>query len=101
MFTECSKLKTIILPNTITSLGKFAFKNSGLTEITIPRLVTSIGDGCFSECKYLEEINSTPYVAPTLGTNVFKNVGISVPTTTLKAVYVSGDASYNSWVEIF
>ena len=35
----------------VTSIGYFAFENcSGLTEVTIPNSVTSIGDGAFSLC---------------------------------------------------
>ena len=47
----------IRLPETITSIGKNAFKKQhNLTSITIPKSVTSLGDGAFSECENLESI---------------------------------------------
>ena len=42
------KLKEIILPNSVTSIGQYAFSGcSGLTSITIPNSVTSIGEDAF------------------------------------------------------
>ena len=44
-----NSLKSVILPESITSIGNGAFFNcSSLTEITIPSSVTSIGDSAFS-----------------------------------------------------
>ena len=50
-FYECTALKSITIPNSVTSIGKYCFYYcSGLTSITIPNNVTSIGDGAFSNC---------------------------------------------------
>ena len=43
--------KTTIIPNSVTSIGDFAFKYcSGLTSVTIPNSVTSIGGYAFYGC---------------------------------------------------
>ena len=49
--------KNTIIPNSVTSIGDFAFCDcSGLTSITIPNSVTSIGDGAFLGCSGLKSI---------------------------------------------
>ena len=52
----------VIIPKAIRSvevkaIGDNAFSGCGLTSITIPNSVTSIGDGAFSECDGLISIN--------------------------------------------
>ena len=55
-FSGCSGLTSITIPNSVTSIGYGAFKDcSGLTSITIPNSVTSI-DGAFSGCSGLTSI---------------------------------------------
>ena len=44
-FYDCSGLTSVSIPNSVTSIGNYAFYNcSGLTSVTIPNSVTSIGD---------------------------------------------------------
>ena len=49
-FFDCSGLTSVTIPNSVTSIGDHAFNGSGLTSITIPNSVTSIGDGAFFYC---------------------------------------------------
>ena len=49
--------KNTIIPNSVTSIGKYAFyKCSGLTSISIPNTVTSIGVYAFSGCSGLTSV---------------------------------------------
>lgn len=49
--------QTSIIPNTITSIGDYAFRNcKGLISMTIPNSVTSIGCWSFSGCKDLTTV---------------------------------------------
>ncbi|GHT72660.1 hypothetical protein FACS189456_1780 [Bacteroidia bacterium] len=49
---------TIVLPNSITKVGNYAFQNgSGLTSVTIPEGVTEIGYQAFYNCTGLTSIN--------------------------------------------
>ena len=49
-----SSIKSVVIPNTITSIDNKAFyRCTGLTSITIPDTVTSIGGGAFSGCSGL------------------------------------------------
>mgnify|MGYP004663364311 FL=1 len=52
----CSGLTSITIPSSVTSLGESCFYwCSGLTSITIPSSITSLGDRCFEECSKLEK----------------------------------------------
>lgn len=57
-FYNCNSLKSIMIPDSVTSIGYAAFENcGGLTSITIPNSVTSIGMYAFSGCTGLTNIN--------------------------------------------
>jgi hypothetical protein len=47
--TFISGCKNSIIPNSVTSIAKYAFCCNGLTSITIPKGVTSIGERAFKE----------------------------------------------------
>ena len=46
-FHNCSSLSSITIPNSVTSIGAWAFDHTSLSSITIPNNVTSIGDCAF------------------------------------------------------
>lgn len=51
VFAKCTKLTNVILPSTLTTIGKYAFANcSSLTSITIPSSVKTIGSHAFYSC---------------------------------------------------
>lgn len=55
--SNCSSLKSIVIPNGVTSIGMSAFKGcNGLTSIKIPSSVTNICGSTFYECKILTNI---------------------------------------------
>ncbi|MFA6200915.1 MAG: leucine-rich repeat domain-containing protein [Bacteroidales bacterium] len=73
-------LTSIILPNTIDSIGLAAFINcTGLISITIPYSVTKIEDRAFYGCSNLTSITSEANIPPVLGTNVFNSVPTTIP----------------------
>lgn len=56
VFSECRKLKSITLPNGLTTIGEGVFYGTPITTITIPNSVTSIGRAAFGECEFLKKI---------------------------------------------
>ncbi|MBR5101750.1 MAG: leucine-rich repeat protein, partial [Muribaculaceae bacterium] len=56
-FYNCSSLKSIALPASLQTIGYGAFYNAGLTEITIPANVYSIGDYAISNCPNMLTVN--------------------------------------------
>ena len=72
-FDGCSSLETIEIPNSVTSIGDGAFEGcSGLETIEIPDSVTSIGDGAFEGCSSLETIE-IPNSVTSIGDGAFKD----------------------------
>ena len=52
-FYGCSGLTSVTIPNSVTSIGNLAFVLSGLTSVTIPNSITSIGLNAFRDCSAL------------------------------------------------
>lgn len=56
-FGSCTMLKQITLPDTLTTIEWKAFEYSGLTSLTIPVNVTSLGDSFISGCSALTSLS--------------------------------------------
>ena len=57
-FSCCVSLSEIVIPSSVTSIGKGAFSScNSLSEIVIPSIVTNIGDCAFSTCSSLKYIS--------------------------------------------
>ena len=52
-FNGCTNLKSINIPNGVTTIGENAFRSSGLTTITLSKSLTSIGSQAFDGCNSL------------------------------------------------
>ena len=70
-FYGCSGLSSITIPNSVTSIGKYAFYDcSGLTSVTIGNSVTSIGYAAFADCTGLTSI-TIPNSVTSIGGRAF------------------------------
>lgn len=58
MFVGCSELKSITIPDSVSSIGDYAFGEcENLRNITIPAGIKNIGNMAFSYCINLSEVN--------------------------------------------
>lgn len=56
-FGYCDKLISVTIGNSVTSIGNWAFNNcKSLTNVTIPNSVTSIGEKAFASCTGLTTV---------------------------------------------
>lgn len=73
-FYNCENLQSVDLPSGITSLGDDCFYGcSSLKSISLPDGITSLEEGCFSGCKGLASIYMYAEKLPTMGNMVFEN----------------------------
>ena len=80
-----------------TRIGKNAFrKHSLLRYVILPATIESVGDGAFSGCKSLRQLNCHAVVPPVLGKDVFKfdevNGIVITPLQEMLNVYVPDEA---------
>ena len=89
LFKNCTRLKSIAIPDSVTNIGLYAFYNcSSLTSIEIPDTVTSISSGTFYNCSSLESM-------------LLPFVGASATSTGSEALfgYIFGTSSYTGGTE--
>ncbi len=72
-FSDCGALESIILPDTLISIGEGSFYNCyGLTVITLPSSLESIGASAFEKCSGLRNI-TIPANVTSIGNNAFNS----------------------------
>ncbi|MDE5745149.1 MAG: leucine-rich repeat protein [Paramuribaculum sp.] len=84
-FYNCSGLTSITIPESVTSIGYSAFSRcSGLTSVTIPNSVIEIGSYAFSRCSGMTSI-TIPESVTSIGNGAFYNcsglTSITIPSS--------------------
>lgn len=83
-FAECTELTSLTIPASVTSIGSGAFYNcSKLVSVNIPDGITTIEDGTFYGCYALSSI-SIPESVTSIGISAFQNCA-SLTSVTLPA----------------
>ena len=91
-FKQCTSLTELILPSNLQEIGSCAFwKCTGLLSIDIPASVTVISDKVFEECTALKTVRSA---ASVIGERMFYNCKAVESATFTNAVSVGGLAFY-------
>lgn len=55
IFNRCTGLSDVEIPSSVTSIGEWAFRETGITTATIPN-VTQLGSGAFCCCRALSSV---------------------------------------------
>ena len=74
-FKGCKNLKSVIIGDSVTKIGKNAFSGTAIEYITIGASVKSVDDEAFADCKNLKHVYvySTMDAEPFIGKDLFKN----------------------------
>ena len=99
-FSGCFGLKSVTIPNSVTSIGWSVFKDcSGLTSVTIPNGVTEIGGYAFQNCTKLENLCCYAENPPKTEYETFNGVELSKSTLFIPETSLDIYKSTNPWSE--
>ncbi|EAX88743.1 cell surface protein, putative [Trichomonas vaginalis G3] len=89
-FLNCLSLREIVFPSSLEKIDRYAFSNTGITNITFPTdsKLTFIDMRCFSNCVNLSHIALPPSVKQ-IGSNCFENTNITTFTVPNHTEYMS------------
>ena len=98
-----SKITSITIPNSVTTVEDYAFYQSKLTSIDLPNSVTSIGERSFYGCSSLTSITIRATIPPTLDSSysttfptMSQNYKIYVPASAVDTYKTTTGWSYYS-----
>ena len=98
-FHSCEKLKAITLPSSLKLIEGFAFQSTGLTSITIPASIDSLGERVFGYCGNLASIRIENKATALKMKNGY--YGTFAFSEADKTVYVGRDLELNDETEAF
>ena len=77
-FSNCTGLTSVTIPNSVTSIGDYAFAYCSVTSVTIGNSVTSIGYGAFDSCTGLTSV-TIPNSVTSIGDYAFAYCSVTSP----------------------
>ena len=94
LYLNGNKVTDLIIPNSVTSIGDWAFWGCSLTSVTIPNSVTSIGEYAFHGCTGLTSI-IIPNSVTSIGNRVFEYCSSLTSITIPNSVTSIGDWAFS------
>lgn len=100
-FASFANIRSISIANTVESIGDHAFFEAGLTFITVPNSVRSIGLGAFSSCRNLQSAElpdnlDTVTFSLFSGCSSLKSIAIPSKTTQIRESAFNGCSALRS-----
>ena len=92
---SCTKVKQIILPESLTTLGEACFRGSGLTEITLTNSILDLPNYCFQGCSDLIQVNMSDSIT-SIGNNAFYDCTSLTSITIGNSVTSIGEGAFYS-----
>jgi len=79
-FRPMSNLRVLVIGDSVRVIPAGAFYNqSHITSVTVPNLVTSIGEKAFYGCSEIDSITTECQIAPLFGVDAFSGVDMQIP----------------------
>ena len=99
-FKNCTELESIILPETLKTIGNDAFNSCiSLTEINLPESIDVIESGAFSSCHSLESV-VIPGTLKDFSFAVFKDCTSLIDVTLPEGLALIPNASFNGCIAL-
>jgi len=70
-FDDCTQITSVTILEGVTTIGNYAFRGSGLTSVTIPASINSIGDRVFQDCNNLTSVTFNGNTVRTISSTAF------------------------------
>jgi hypothetical protein len=78
--TGSAAITTLTIGNGVNRIPNYAFrKSSGILGVSFPQWLTNIGNNAFSDCENLASITLLSTTPPSVGSNAFNNVPLTIP----------------------
>ena len=99
-FEYCTSLQSVTIPNSVTNIGEQAFSGCvSLQSVTIPESVTSIGSGAFYGCSQIKSV-TIPNSVTSIGNNAFEHC-VSLESVTIpNSVTSIGNNAFEHFVSL-
>ena len=99
-FSNCNSLTNIVIPDSVTSIDEYAFFGcANLINIVIPNSVTSLGDSIFAYCRGLKNATIGNGVT-SLGYGVFSSCTSLTSVTIGNSVTSIGDGAFRGCISL-
>lgn len=101
-FADCSNLTSLVLPNTITSIGTTAFSSSPIGIIDLPASVTSLKNNAF-DWRGASIVISRAVTPPTISSKIYASSAktvLQVPAEALSAYQASENWNCTSFLRV-